>query len=211
MSLKADRLSTSEELKAQRVQCEEKFEAEIEQAGRIADTAEKILQLEKVRQDVSSDDWKEKNDIWSAASKVYKVGVKEQAIYWGIAIPTLAIGSIVYLTKHKKNENSFYDQLIKEAEDHFKNISDKETRLAEMIAAVLEDHVQEIAQSPLCVDVLNEPGLVKTFAVAAIKKGITIIQENPAAEETTVAEQKQPEPRQKRSYAKIANAVKPRA
>lgn len=105
------------------------------------------------------------------------MGGKEMAIYWGLAIPTVAIGSITYLVKHQKHAASFVDQLMKEAEDHLKNMSDKETRLAEMIDALVEEHVQEIAQSPKCEDVLNEPCLVKKFAAASIKKGIPLAEE----------------------------------
>lgn len=177
MSLKKERASTSERLKNERVQCEENFEAQIEQASKIADPTERVLQLEKTRHAASNAGRKERSKIVLAASEVYHWGGKELAIYFGLAIPTVGIGSLTYLVKNSKHEKSFKEQLEKEAEDYIKNMSDKETHLAEMIDALIEEHVQEIAQSPKCEDVLNQPGLVKKFAAASIKKGIPLPEE----------------------------------
>ena len=209
LSMKAKKQAASEALKAERSQCEEKFDADVARAQGLPDPAATVLQLERIRQ-VAHNAKEETHKIRETVKKLYPMGKKQEAIYWGLALPTLAVGSVTYLVQHLKRRDAFEDHLMNEARDHFNRMSEKITSLNEMVDVFVAEHMQEIiesplragvlaepnllarlvdkhvpviAKSPLCKDIQDEPALLRNFAEVALRKGLSFEE----AEEKPVA------------------------
>ena len=168
-SMKTKRRAASEALKAARSQCEEKFDADIAWAQGLPDPAAKALQLER-NGVVTHNAQEETSTIRATVEKVYPMGKKENAIYWGLAFPTAAIGSLTYLLQRLKHKDAFEDQLMSEAQDHFNRMSEKKEALDEMIDALVKEHAQKIIASSLRPEVLDEPRLLQRLVSAHVPK-----------------------------------------
>ena len=232
-SIKAKKQVASEALKAERAQREEQYDAAIEWVNGLPHPAAKLLQLEKLRQTVSSDLANERNKIEIAVAEIYHEGNKEFATYMatGVAIPLA--GFFIYFKTRDKHRNSFREKLLKEAQDYLTGMPVKKAYLEAMIDALVKDHVQEIiesplrkevlsepsllaklvdkhlpvvAQLPLCRDIRDEPALLRKFAEVALRKGLSF--EQAVTEENPVAKKEKFVP----SWQKLAdyNVITPR-
>ena len=223
MFYKKRKEAKSKELNDNRVQSETQISAAIDKAEQIADPAEKLLRLDKIRNDIDSELVCEagvtvkKSDRAGAKALMGGMGATSAAVAGVVllvtgpavvvGIPVMLGGYIGSIFLFDKRKESAAGKLAAEANDHVQKMIALRAQVSDMTDAVIENNVKEISQSPLYGDVRALPGIAEKFADAAAKRIAT--EEVPPVEAAPVVEIKKPKStkRKKPNYDKIKKVI----
>lgn len=182
MSKKKKKQAVSEELQANYLATEEGFEAAIAEAEQIEDPAEKILRMREIQEEIYNTIQHESGEIDKLVERMHPMGGKQAALYFGMAIPTVFVGSLAYLFRKQANQRNYGGKLHEEQRPHADKLKDYRHSLSELMAVVVEEHVDEISLSPRAAEVLADSRLARVFAEATVKNKIAEAEAKAAAE-----------------------------
>lgn len=170
------------ELRARHTQREQHFDAALKEAHQIADPAEKIIALKKVREDISSHIKNEGQAIaeeaqgkqnktllagtGTAMAAATAVAIVTGPIGW-IGLPVLAGGAAGAAAIASKRKKSALKDMERTSAGHLERMGGKVTSITASIHAVVKNNVKEISKSPLYEEIKALPGVTEKFAEAA--------------------------------------------
>lgn len=170
MSRKKKEQAVRKELEAIRQARQEFLEGEMKEAVQTPDPAAKVLALMDMHYEAEFMRQGAEMDAARAVKKVYKDN-RALAATTAVGLLSLGLGGVLYVEAYTENRETFRGTLEAEAKAELdQTVPGVREQMNEMIGETMERHFDQILQSPLCDDILNNSYLAEKFEKVAARQ-----------------------------------------